>query len=214
MKTLLIKKELIEFENDIANTFNNKEIRAPIHLQDNNAEQLIECFKDINEEDWCCGTWRFHMESLLKGVPKDLLKQKIIEGRSISLCFKDYNIITSAIVGGIIPISLGIAMDIKRKAQNNKVYCFIGEMSATTGIFHEAITYAQNHQLPIVFVISDNGKSVCTNTREVWNIHRLPHESKEMSYLDKNEVYKSKYIWYYKYELYWPHSGAGQRINF
>src|SRR3990167_5867146 len=100
MKTLLIKKELIEFENDIANTFNNKEIRAPIHLQDNNASQLIEIFKDINEEDWCCGTWRFHFENLLKGVSPEKLKQAILDGHSISLCFKEQKIITSAIVGG------------------------------------------------------------------------------------------------------------------
>lgn len=213
MDIKLTKEDLISFENDIANCFNNKEIKAPIHLQDNNAEHLINIFKEINEDDYCCGTWRFHMECLLKGVSPDKLKQTILEGRSISLCFKEQKIITSAIVGGIIPIALGIAFDIKRKKQTNKVYCFIGEMSSTTGVFREAFVYAQNWDLPIVFIISDNGKSVCTDTRQVWDTDVLSFEP-DSSIWNDNEVYKSKHLWYYKYTLDWPHAGSGTRINF
>lgn len=211
MKHNITEQELIDFENDIASSFNNKLIKAPIHLQDNNAKQLIEIFKDINEEDWCCGTWRFHFETILKGVDKERLKQEIINGRSISLCFKDHNIICSAIVSGIVPISLGIAMDIKRKKQLNKVYCFVGEMSASLGPFYESYVYANNHDLPIVFVVSDNGKSVCTDTRNVWKTLQLPFEPDK---LEENKVHKSKHLWYYKYNLNWPHAGSGQRINF
>ena len=36
--------------------------------------------------------------------------------------------------------------------------------------------YSTNHDLPIRFVIEDNGKSVCTDTREVWNTHELTYE--------------------------------------
>jgi hypothetical protein len=214
------EKELIDFELEIAASFNNKEIRAPIHLQDNNAGQLIEIFKHVKKDDWACGTWRFHMESLLKGVPKDELKKAILDGRSISLCFKKQKVIASAIVGGIIPISLGIALDIKRKGGKEKVWCFIGEMSATTGIFHEAITYAENWELPIIFVVSDNGKSVCTDTRAVWNIG-YPH-AEQFSFEPVNcpndftdkQIWKRPHRWYYKYNLNWPHAGSGVRINF
>jgi TPP-dependent pyruvate/acetoin dehydrogenase alpha subunit len=216
VKNLLTKEQLINFENEIADCFKNKMIKAPIHLQDNNAEQLIEVFKDVNEEDWCCGTWRFHFECLLKGVSRDKLKQAVLDGRSISLCFKEYRILCSAIVGAIIPISLGIAMDIKRKKQTNKVWCFVGEMSSTTGIFREAIEYAKNWDLPIVFVVSDNGKSVCTDTRRIWNIWKLPYEPDEVAQgmLEHKLVYKSKFLYYYRYKLDWPHAGSGARINF
>ena len=45
----------------------------------------------------------------------------------------------------------------------------MGDMTAETGIAHECIKYARNHQLPIRFIVEDNGKSVCTDTREAWN---------------------------------------------
>jgi len=217
MKNLMTAEQLIAFEEDIAQCFNNKMIRAPIHLQSNNFEILIKMFEEINEEDWVCGTWRFHAETLLKGVPPEKAKQDILDGRSIELCNKEHKVFTSAIVAGIFPIALGIALDIKRRGDNNKVYCFAGEMSATCGGFYEAYTYAKNHFLPIVFVISDNGKSVCTDTREVWNTHKLPFEPDEINQgmIEENEFYKSKYLWYYKYRLDYPHAGpGGKRIQF
>ena len=85
MKTLPTKQELIDFEEDIANCFRNKQIKAPIHLEYDNETQLIEIFKDIKEEDWVFCSWRSHLKNLLKGVPKERLKKDILEGRSISL---------------------------------------------------------------------------------------------------------------------------------
>ena len=41
-------KELIDFEEEIATAFNNKEIRAPIHLHGNNENQLIKIFKSMS----------------------------------------------------------------------------------------------------------------------------------------------------------------------
>ena len=41
-------------------------------------------------------------------------------------------------------------------------------MSAETGIFHEAVKYADNFDLPATFVVCDNGVSVMTDTRLRW----------------------------------------------
>ena len=51
----------------------------------------------------------------LKGVPEKLLEKEILDGKSISLCFPKYKIYSSAIVGGIIPIALGVALANKLK---------------------------------------------------------------------------------------------------
>ena len=74
---MLTKEELIEYENDIAATFDAAKIKAPIHLYNDNEEQMIEVFKkhNIGEEDWVLGSWRSHYQCLLKGVPKDELKK-------------------------------------------------------------------------------------------------------------------------------------------
>ena len=45
----------------------------------------------------------------MKGVPKDILKQDIIDGKSITLCYPEFRIYSSAIVTGNIPIATGAA---------------------------------------------------------------------------------------------------------
>ena len=118
-------KELIEFEEEIATAFNNKEIRAPIHLHGNNENQLIKIFESISPSDWIFSSWRSHYHCLLKGVPPERLKRDILDGKSITLIYPEYKIYTSAIVGGIIPIALGTAIALKRMGSKDKVNLFM-----------------------------------------------------------------------------------------
>jgi len=202
MKNLLTKEQLVDFETDIANCFNNAMIKAPVHLYDGNEEQMINIFKNVEPEDWIFCSWRSHYQCLLKGVPQEQLKQDILDGKSITLCYPEYNIYSSAIVTGNIPIATGTALDIKRKGGTNHVWCFVGDMTSETGTFFENWKYAVNHDLPITFVIENNGKSVCTETHKVWNTDEL--------YFAK----ETKKIIYYEYQTKYPHAGAGQRIQF
>ena len=197
------KHKLIKFENDIASIFNSGKIRAPIHLYSGNENFLINFFKRIKKNDWVFCSWRSHYQCLLKGVPSKKLKKEIIEGKSISLCFPEHKIYSSAIVGGSLPIAVGMALSFKRKKSKNKVYCFIGEMTSETGIAHECIKYSRNKKLPIHFIVEDNGKSVCTDTRKTWSQKKLTYEKSS-----------DKYVTYYKYHLKYPHAGAGKRVQF
>ena len=65
-------------------------------------------------------------------------------------------------------MAVGAAYAIKEKGSSEHVYLFTGDMGAECGIFHEAVKFALNHDLPITFVVEDNDVSVLTNTREVW----------------------------------------------
>ena len=201
--TKLNKKHLIDFENDIASEFNSGKIRSPIHLYNGNEKEIINFFSKIKKKDWVFCTWRSHYQCLLKGVPAKILKKEIVEGKSISLCFPKYNLYSSAIVGGNLPIALGVAMGNKLKKNNSKVYCFVGDMTAETGIMQETLKYAINFNLPIHFIIEDNNLSVCTNTRKVWKAKTLIFENKY-----------NKYITRYKYKNKYPHSGAGIMVKF
>jgi len=204
MKKLLKKEELIAFEEEIALLFNNGKIRAPVHLYEGNEDSIIEVFKNINPQDWIFCSWRSHYQCLLKGVPSEQIKSEILSGRSISLCFPEFKIYSSALVGGSIPIAVGTAMSLKlKKEKNSKVYCFMGEMTAETGIAHECIKYSRNFKLPIHFVVEDNAKSVCTDTRRTWNQKKLSFESSN-----------DEYVTYYSYKSKYPHAGAGKRIQF
>jgi len=196
-------EELVAFESEIAELFNDAKIRAPVHLYHGNETQIIEVFREVKPEDWVMCSWRSHYQCLLKGVPREEVKAEILAGRSISLCFPQYRVVSSAIVTGIIPIALGIALGIQRAGGTNRVHCFLGEMTAESGVAHECIKYARNHQLPIRFIVEDNSKSVCTDTRAAWNQPVLSYEGSRPSS-----------VVYYKYESKYPHAGAGVRVQF
>lgn len=196
-------QDLIAFETEIADLFNAAKIRAPIHLYYGNEEKMIDLFRDVKPEDWVFCSWRSHYQCLLKGVPREEVKAEIMAGHSISLCFPKQRVVSSAIVGGIIPIAVGAAMGLKRRGEKGMVHCFAGEMTSETGIFHESVKYSHNHKLPIRFIVEDNGKSVCTDTREAWAQKVLTYE---------NNTHPM--VTFYKYETKYPHAGAGQRVQF
>lgn len=191
--------DLIAFEEAIANDFNAGLIRHPIHLTSGNEDVLIDIFKGIRPNDWVCGSWRMHYHCLLKGVPPEELEAAIYRGDGISLCFPEYRIVSSAIVGGIVSIAMGIALGIEMQGGDEKVHCFLGDMTACTGTFFESRLYARNHDLPIRWIIEDNGKSVMTDTEAVWG-GRLQIDGPD--------------IITYKYKSKWPHAGAGKRVEF
>src|SRR5688572_6991737 len=103
------KQELQDFENEIADTYQTGVIKGPIHLRDGNEESLIEIFQSIKPTDYKFATWANHLEALLSGVPKEDVKARILEGRSMAMNFPNYRFYTSAIVGGICPIGVGVA---------------------------------------------------------------------------------------------------------
>jgi pyruvate dehydrogenase E1 component alpha subunit len=203
MKSNYTVEDLKNFELDVAGIFNSGKIKAPVHLSDGNEAPLIEIFKHVKDEDWVICSWRSHYQCLLKGVPKDVLLDEIKAGRSISLCFPDYQIFSSAIVGGQIPIAVGLALAEKRKKSSRHIWCFIGDMTSETGMAATSIRYAEKHDLPITFVIEDNGLSVLTDTRKVWNTIELRYER-----LNSSKIIS------FKYKSSYPHAGAGVRVQF
>jgi pyruvate dehydrogenase E1 component alpha subunit len=201
--TTLTEKDLTDFETGIADVFNAARIRAPVHLYSGNEREMIEVFRDIAPDDWLYCSRRSHYQCLLKGVPADAVRAEIMAGHSISLCFPEHRIFSSAIVGGVLPIAVGTAFAIKQRGGNERVHCFMGEMTSETGIAHECIKYSRNHGLPIRFIVEDNGLSVCTDTRVAWNQQVLSYEDA-----------KDPMVVYYKYKTRYPHAGAGVRVQF
>ena len=190
-------EELLAFEEKIITFYENGRIRAPVHLSGGNEEQLIEIFKNIKPTDWVFSTHRNHYHALLHGISPEWIEEQILEGNSICLNNADHNFFSSAIMGGIIPIALGTAFALKRKGSDRKVWAFIGDMASYMGVFHEALRYAEGHDLPITFIVEDNGMSIETPTKKVWGEKSV-----------KNKVMK------YVYTRKFPHHGIGKWVTF
>ena len=205
-------KELISFEKEIGDLFNGGKIKAPIHLSSGNEEYIIEIFSEIDvQNDWVCCTWRNHYQGLLKGIPPEILKENIIDGKSMVMNLPEYKFICSSIVGGIPSIAAGIAFAIKLQKKNEKVWCWVGDMTAETGAFHEAYKYSVNNDLPITFIVEDNKKSVCTPTSKAWG-RDVPYY---LNHPYKDGILRQEKLYYYQYtNKKYPHAGAGIRVKF
>ena len=191
-------RDLQNFETKVKKLYEDGKIKAPIHLSGNNERQLIRIFKKINKNDWIFSSWRNHYHALLHGINEKWLLKQIVSGKSMGIISKKRKFYSSSIVGGILPIALGVAMSLKIKKSKNKVFVFIGDMTFETGIFHETYKYASNMKLPIKFIVEDNGISTNTPTKIAWG--------------KKSKVPKN--IIYYKYKRKYPHHGTGSWILF
>ena len=194
----ITKEELISFETEVKERYENGEIPSPVHLSKDNEDELIEIFQYIHPDDWVYSAWRNHYHALLHGFDRQQLRDDIVAGRSMATSSNAHKFYSSAIVGGIIPLALGTAMALKRKGSNKKVWCFIGDMTFETGVFHESYKYAKNFDLPLQFVVEDNNLSVHTPTDVAWGKKQdVPFD-----------------VIYYEFKMKYPHHGTGKWVNF
>lgn len=189
--------DLIEFEKEVADAFRAKKIPGPIHLSGGNEAELIKIFRWIGREDWVFSTYRSHYHALLHGVPRAEVTAKIMAGHSMNLSFPDHRFITSAIVGGCLPIAVGVAAAIKRAGASEHVWCFVGDMAASIGTFADCQKYAQRNDLPLRFIVEDNGLSCDSPTDQCWGI-------------EDGEENVARYT----YKRRFPHVGIGEFIKF
>jgi pyruvate dehydrogenase E1 component alpha subunit len=194
-------EELRAFEREVAEAFERKEVRGPVHLSGGNEDALIDVFRDIKRDDWVFSTYRSHFHALLHGIPRDRVMAEILAGRSMNLLFPEYRFFTSAIVGGCLPIAVGVAAGIKRHGLRSRAWCFVGDMAGTVGAFHEAQQFAEGHALPITFVVEDNGLSCDSPTDECWGADVMARD-------DPRNVSR------YRYRRQFPHVGIGKWVAF
>src|SRR5262245_49376678 len=133
------REQLIAFSHRIAEAFKAKQIKAPVHLcSETQADDLIRIMGSFRPGvDWLFGTWRNAFHCLLAGWPEEELFAEILAGKGMYLHSWDRRIFCSSIVGGTLPIAAGVALGIKRNGGRERVYVFVGDMAATTGLFHE-----------------------------------------------------------------------------
>lgn len=227
----LTVEELRAFEDEVVEKYEGANIRGPIHLSHGNETPLIDIFQYLDKNDWVFSTWRNHYHALLHGIDRNWLMNEVLSGRSINISNGDAKFHTSAIVGGIIPIATGTALAIKRRNDlvSNKrdttvkpvkderhVWCFVGDMAYSTGTFRDSYKYAIANDLPITFVVEDNGKSTNSPTLKCWNMNHDENNLYLHTEIKDGEILKidEKHLWYYRYERTLPHVGCGSWIYF
>ncbi len=199
METKITKQQLINFETEIKELWEQAKIPYPVHLSGGNEDQLIEIFKEIREGDYIFSTHRSHYHYLLAGGTQEELKKKIMEGNSMHVFDKKLNFLTSSIVAGIPAIAAGVALALKKKGSSRRVWCFVGDGAEDEGHFYEAVRYVDGHSLHCTFIIEDNDRSVETTKKERYGT---------------SEMQWSAYVRRYHYTPTYPHCGIGKWVDF
>lgn len=199
MKDKITKQQMIEFEKRIANLWEEAKIPYPVHLSGGNEEQLIEIFKEIKEGDYIFSTHRSHYHYLLAGGTIEKLEKMIMRGDSMHVFDRKLNFLTSSIVAGTPAIATGVAMALKRKKSENRVWCFVGDGAEDEGHFYEAVRYVHGHNLPCTFVIEDNNRSVETSKEERYG---------------NSGINWPRCVRKYNYKPTYPHVGTGKWVDF
>jgi TPP-dependent pyruvate/acetoin dehydrogenase alpha subunit len=201
MKTT--KDYLIEFEEYVAKLFEDKKILYPCHLSGGNEDILIDIFKGIKKNDFVVSTHRNHYHALLKGIPVgQLIKNMTTTNEMGSMHTIDYkrHFFSSATVAGCVAIACGVALGLKLKGSKDKVFCFVGDGATDEGWFGEAVKYATTMDLPILYIVEYNNRSVCSSVKDRWGMDMaFPQNSK---------------CRVYGYTPTYPHCSTGKYISF
>lgn len=192
-------KKIINFEKEIVALWENAEIPYPVHFCGGNEDKLIELFKEIKKEDYKFSTHRSHYHYLLSGGLKEKLKKMIVRGDSMHVFDKNINFLSSSIVAGCTCIAAGVALALKLKGKKNKVWCFVGDGAEDEGHFYEAVRFVDGHNLPCIFVIEDNNRSVETPKKERYGNSKMKW---------------TKCVRRYNYTPTYPHVGTDKWVNF
>src|SRR6266436_1183899 len=67
------------------------------------------------------------------------------------------------IVGGQTPLGLGLAYGIKYKGLKGAALCFLGDGAMNQGCFYESLNMAALFELPVIYIIENNGYSMGTS---------------------------------------------------
>ena len=187
------KQDLINFEQRIINHYNNNKLPFLFHLSGGNEIELLKIFQHVEKGDYVLATHRNHYHALLHGLPQDEVEQRILDGRSMFMYDRERNFFSSAIVGGIPGIAVGIAWALKQKNSDQFVWCFVGDGAEDTGNFAEAVRYVDGWNLPCNFIIEDNDKSIIANKKTRWGTSDL-------------QEWPNTCVYRYNYELPFPHA--------
>jgi len=141
-------------------------IRGFLHLYIGEEAVAAGCMRALASEDNVVATYREHGHALLRGVPMGAIMAEMYgrregcsRGRGGSMHLFDasrrfYG--GNAIVGGGLPLAVGLALSSSLKKEPRVTACFFGEGAVAEGAFHESMNLAQLWRLPVAFFCENN----------------------------------------------------------
>jgi pyruvate dehydrogenase E1 component alpha subunit len=154
------------FEEKAAELYQAGKIRGFLHLYIGEEAVAVGAMQALTPDDGVVTTYRDHGHALARGVPAGSLMAEMYgkangcsRGRGGSMHFFDaqrrfYG--GYAIVGGGMPVAVGLALADKMRGLARVTACFFGEGAVAEGEFHESLNLAALWELPVLFLCENN----------------------------------------------------------
>lgn len=161
-RMLLIRR----FEEKCVELYSHEKIRGFLHLYIGEEAVAVGVMEALEPDDAVFATYREHGQALARGVDPGAVmaemygkKEGCSRGRGGSMHLFDaatrfYG--GSAIVGGGLPLAVGMALADKMNGRNRITACFFGDGAVAEGEFHESLNLAALWKLPVLFICENN----------------------------------------------------------
>jgi pyruvate dehydrogenase E1 component alpha subunit len=154
------------FEAKCAELYTQEKIRGFLHLYDGEEAVAVGVIPVLEQRDRIVATYREHAHALVRGMTMRATlaemygkREGCSGGRGGSMHFFDratnfYG--GNAIVGGGLPLAVGMALADHMRRNDIITACFFGEGAVAEGEFHESLNLSALWQLPVLFVCENN----------------------------------------------------------
>ncbi len=163
---LLQMLRIRRFEEKSAELYSKQKIRGFLHLYIGEEAVGVGAMRALRDDDNVVATYREHGHALVRGIPAGEIMAEMYgkangcsggRGGSMHLFSVDRRFYGGhAIVGGGLPVAVGLALADKMKGESRVTACFFGDGATDEGEFHESLNLAALWKLPVLFLCENN----------------------------------------------------------
>lgn len=165
-KMYITMSKIRMFEEKVGDLVSQKEIISPCHLYIGQEAVATGVCAALGKDDYVFSTHRSHGHYLAKGGDMKQLMAELFcratgcshgKGGSMHVVSPEVGFLgSSAIVGGNIPLAVGVALGASLQNKNNVCVTFFGDGATDEGVFYESLNFASLKKLPVIFVCENN----------------------------------------------------------
>jgi pyruvate dehydrogenase E1 component alpha subunit len=165
------------FEEKASEMYARGKITGFSHLYIGEEAVAVGAISVLTEIDYVVSSYRDHGHCLAKGADPNVVMAELF-GRATGICKgkggsmhlfdnKLRFLGGYAIVGGGLPITVGVGMALQYKEEDSIVASFFGDGATNAGAFHESLNLASAWKLPIIFICENNFFAIGTSLARV-----------------------------------------------
>ena len=160
------------FEDKSAEMYAGAKIAGFLHLYNGQEAVAVGSVSALNPDDEIVVNYRDHGWAIARGVSPRAVMAELFgrvdgttggRGGSMHLVDVEKHFWGGyAIVGGHLPLAAGLAAAAQLKKTNRVTLCSMGDGSTNIGTFHAALNWAKLWNLPVIFMVENNGFAMGT----------------------------------------------------